>query len=654
MNIKKICTFLVFSLTVTSYISSQAHFSSEAHEGSISKIATTSTNDSSFISAADDGFLIKWTTSDGMGEHYQISDMPVKLISRHPNGNDVCVYESDGLSINSVSVWDWRTFKRKFAKRIPDPVTSLSYSARGNYIIVATSAINGVYILNANSGEVINKPSSMPGLITLAETGNSEKTAVMYSQSGSIIYYSLVNKKEKAKFPTMEQLEQTVLFGKGQSENCFLAGIKNNTLYVIYALNGRTIAQYPASNAIIFTSKTKDEDGLYFATYDGKNYTLKKILNSDMLNQINAPVSKVMNPQAPQIIKSFTGPASKDFFTSAAKNGSTILLGSSTGNVYSLSSVPESELLSLFPMSEKMYEHIYDIASKDSQFYALTKKGIYKSTYENSNPVLVTANTDQLNLAMYNDGAVLWSKNTRKTVQYVKFNGETENLFTPDSKINTLKVFNDKIIYVQGNAEVYTYDMNTKTKSLVYTGSALQDAVIYNNSEVYVSKTSAVEPHTPIIQINLDTKETLPLKMSGTITYSLSYDNSAENSPIYGVSINYQNNTSVTKVFSFLPSESSLTNLLSINTEDANAFTALSYPQLFTNIGKTNIRSYNLEKNTNFLYTRSASMPEKIAVSNGMMCVLNKNGSISWYNVDTASVMADWYLTSDGEWVAFE
>ncbi len=646
MNIKKICTLLTFF--------SQAHFSSEAHEASITKIAASSSSDSSFISAADDGFLIKWTTSDGMGEHYQISDLPVKLVSRHPNGNDICVYESDGLSVNSVSVWDWRTFKRKFAKRIPDPVTSLSYSARGNYIIVATTAINGVYILNANTGDVINKPSSMPGLITLAETGNSEKTAVMYSQSGFIIYYSLANKKEKAKFAAMEQLNQPVLFGKGQSENCFLAGIKNNTLYIIYALNGRTIAQYPASNAIVFTSKSKDEDGLYFTTYDGKNYTLKKILNSDMLNQITAPVTQVMNPPSPQIIKSFTGSGTKDFFSSAAKNGSTILLGSSNGNVYTLSSVPESELLSLFPMSEKMYEHIYDIASKDSQFYALTKKGIYSSTYEGSNPALISGNTNHTNLVLYKDGAILWSKDSKKAIQYVKFNGTAETLFTPDSKLNSLKVFNDKVIFVQGNAEVFTYDMNTKTKSLVYTGSAVQDAVIYNNSEVYVSKTSAVEPHTPIIQINLETKETVPLKMSGTIAYSLSYDNSAQNSPIYGVSINYQNNTSVTKVFSFLPSETSLLNLLSINTEDANAFTALAYPQLFTNIGKTNIRSYNLEKNTSFLYTRSASMPEKVAVSDGRMCVLNKNGSISWYNVDTASVMADWYLTSNGEWVAFE
>ena len=95
------------------------------------------------------------------------------------------------------------------------------------------------------------------------------------------------------------------------------------------------------------------------------------------------------------------------------------------------------------------------------------------------------------------------------------------------------------------------------------------------------------------------------------------------------------------------------TSILRLNDEDSDAFTYLRYPFLYTNIGKDTIRSCNLSTNSNFQFRRSASLPIKVCQNATRVVVLNKDGSISWYNSDKSPVLADWYLTRDGNWFEF-
>ena len=119
---KIILTFAVFGLIISSAFS-QAHISTQSHQGGVNKLISIPTQnvlDYSYFSIGEDGFLVKWS-DDNQGEHYQISDVGIKLISVSPNGNDIAVYETDGGSVNKVSIWDWRNLTRKWQKntRIP-------------------------------------------------------------------------------------------------------------------------------------------------------------------------------------------------------------------------------------------------------------------------------------------------------------------------------------------------------------------------------------------------------------------------------------------------------------------------------------------------------------------------------------------------------
>jgi hypothetical protein len=46
-------------------------------------------------------------------------------------------------------------------------------------------------------------------------------------------------------------------------------------------------------------------------------------------------------------------------------------------------------------------------------------------------------------------------------------------------------------------------------------------------------------------------------------------------------------------------------------------------------------------------------MPSKTVCAGNRLAVLNRNGSISWYNPNSQNLLADWYFTVSGEWFEF-
>ena len=184
-NFKTLHTiFFAAALLSALPLASESHVSNQKHEGEIGAVSA-SRDGSAFFTAGDDGFLIKWT-DDGQGEHYQISDMSVKLCALSPDGKTIAAYETDGGLVNRVSLWDFDTLQRKYARRFADAVTSLSFSAKGTYVIVGTASVEGAIFLRASDGRVADVLKDSTGIISYAVTSASEKTLCTYSPVGFI------------------------------------------------------------------------------------------------------------------------------------------------------------------------------------------------------------------------------------------------------------------------------------------------------------------------------------------------------------------------------------------------------------------------------------------------------------------------------------
>ena len=461
----------------------------------------------------------------------------------------------------------------------------------------------------------------------------------MYSPKGSLTYYNLQNGDQKAKFNTEYDLGQFCMFNNG----VFGAGVRDGKVFVVQAVTGNTIGSFNASNPVLIGSnKSRD---LYYITNEGRQFKVYKIAN-DRNKAVIAPVLQ----------RTFSGLKTGEQIVCAALAGDEIYAGTNSGNIYKFDYAQAERVDVQMALTDKMYDKIYDVAAVGEDFYFLTPSSIFKSSYDSSNIDKKAANTGYTNIIPYGENIILWSKDSKKAVVLLELSsGKLTQLFAPSGTIQTLKLYGDSLIDVESNSQVNLFDIKNLKKRELYKGTSIQDAILFTENDLYVAKASASSPNVPLLYVNVSTQETVPLKMSGNVAYSLTYDHEKNPSEFYGITIytNSQTKKLTTSIFAYKPQSKSSRNLLSIQDEDSEAFANLSGNILFTNIGKSQVRSYNLSSRRDFLYKRSASMPIKTVKNQSKMVVLNRDGSISWYNPTLNTPLADWYLTTDGNWFEF-
>ena len=615
-----------------------SHSSTQSHQGAVTNVAFLNGGGSVF-SSGNDGFLIKWT-ENGMGEHYQVSELPVKMIALSPDGSEIAVYETDGASLNRVSVWSWKTLTRKYAFRFTDSLTSLAYSAKGSYIICGTASVSGAFFLNAQNGSVIrNKIKGNTGVVSFIQTSDSEKSAVMYSPKGNLTYYNLQSGEQKARFPAEYDLAQFTLFNNG----VFGAGVRGQNLYVIQAVTGNTIGTFAAQSPVLIGSN-KSADLLYI-TNESRQFKVFKIANDR-----NKAVA------GPELQRTFSGLRTGEQIVCAALSGGEIYAGTNLGNIYRFDFAKSERVDVLQSVTDRMYERIHDVAAVGEDFYFLSSSSVFKSSYESGGVDKKAPNSGYTNLIPYGGNIILWSKDSKKAVVLLELsNGRMTQLFAPDGTVQVLRLYGDALIDVESNSSVNMFDIASSKKTQLYKGTSIQDAVLYSGSDLYVAKSSATSPAVPLLHVDTRTQETVPLTMRGNVAYSLCYDPSKTDSEIYGVTIytGAQTKKLTTSVFAYKPQTKAVRYLLSITDEDSEAFASLTDNILYTNIGKTQFRSLNVSTRRDLLYRRSASMPIKSVRNQSRMVVLNRDGGISWYNPTLNNVLADWYLATDGSWFEF-
>ena len=630
----------ILLILITFNMWAQSHISTQSHQAQVNKIipAVTTGYEGSFFSAGEDGFVVKWS-DDNQGEHYQFSDVGIKLIALAPNGNDIAIYETDGGSVNKVSVWDWRTFTRKYQKKFSDSITSLSFSAKGTYLIIGTATVDGAVFVKTNTWSVVDKIKTNTSIVNYINTSESEKTCVFYSPAGSLTYYNLLDGKVKAKFSIIQGLSQVVMY----NENKFLAGVRDNQIYIINAYKGNTISSISANNPIIVSRE--NDFNLYYLEYDGRNnYELKMLENME-----NGTVSN------PRIVKTMKGPRGNAAISTAIKDSATIFFGGRNGAIYKTDSDPSITTYNLTEITENAYSKIFGMVPSDSDFYFLTSNAIYKSSYDSGIVDKLSSTDGQTQITKYRDNnVILWSKGTRNPVTKMDLDKKTsEVLFTPKTNIQSINIFtyndNDYIVEIESNSIVNTYNIGTKEFKEMYSGSGIQDAVICNNGNLYIAKSAATNPPVPLLSVSLSTMETVPINVKGNVTYALSTNGKT----IYGINLISDESGRNTYVFAYNTDNKQMTNILKFADEDSEAFTYLNGNNLFTNIGKNKVYCYNLNTKKRFAYNRSASIPLSICQNNKRVVILNNNGSISWCGTTDSKLLADWYLTNDEQWYEF-
>ncbi len=640
LSVKKIISFFIFTTLFSVFAVAQTRYSSQPHSGSVTTMKSSSDG---FFSAGQDGFIIKWN-ENGEGEHFQISDLEIRDFAVHPNGNLIAVYETDGYSINRLSLWDWKTKTRKFSKRSSNPITTLAFSEKGTFLLVGTNAVDGLMFINTTSGSSIKKMRDIPSMVTLAGTSATENSGVSYSQLGYLVYANLKNQETKIELSVEANLSQPVLF----CNDLIFAGYKDGYIWMYHAYSAKLLTKIKAANPTLVTQRS-DSDLMYIEQ-DGRNYALKMIdVNIDSeANSISVPTYSV-------IVKNFYT-ESRQAITTATANATTIFAGCENGTIHTISKEPDTALSSSVCISQNNYDKILDVEENGSTFYILSEKNLLRTSYSGKENQVLIPNPGYTNILKIDEDTLLfWSKEQKKTIAMAK---ESEgwvlkNLYTPSGNIMNIHYENDNLVLIEGSSRVSLYSFETGKSKTLYTGTGVQDALLYDENTLYVAKSASSSPKSALIEVNVTTQETLELAVSAEVSYSLTSSNTGGAKAFYGISV-FSTPAKKTEIFTYSPSQKKYTTIVTFQEEDTQAFVLYSNGRLFTNISQDKIRSVTISSKKQTVYNRYKALPAKLTVNDTHVLVLNKDGSISWFSATSSTQYGNWYLSIDGEWIAFD
>ena len=610
----------------------QPRFSSQGHKAKVvAIIPETNSKTQAFFTVGKDGFIIRW--ENGIGEHFQVSDKEISFAAPSPSGKEIAFYEHDSAVYHSVKVWDAASKKIKKSILLKAPVTSLSYSAKGTYIIATTSERNGVYFFLAATGKPFTKIKDFGITASWARTSESEKNLFLYSsQEGAIAYFSLKTGKILKRVSAESGLDNISLFAK----NALLAGVKNNTLYILNAENGNKVKTAAVKAPAFFESA----ETLQYIDGNAGLYSAYKLYVED--NAIKGPLiaKNIKSENATQ-------------FTAAYLQGETMYLGAADGNLYSADAKDNSLPAELSLISNEVYQKIHGICSDGQSLYILTNQAIIKTDYEKKSAEIFNNNRYWTKISCAHGKLLLRSENRLDGLYMLDPEGGTAKLlFNTQNRIKRVReatINKQKGFLEVENSKVNFYSFDTSELSELYLGSGIQDAAALEDNTLAVAKTASSNPTSALVLVNIKTRETVPVKMDGDITVSIEESGGY----LFGARLISTGESYTTSAFCLGSKALTLKEFASSAKEESESFVRPAFPLVFTNMGGKNVSVINAKSLRKYSLKSGSSLAVDIVKCQGQLATLNEDSSLTWYNVEQPIPLADWYIDSKNQIVEF-
>lgn len=588
---------------------------------------TVTTDKTNFYSCSDDGFISRFSSS-GYMDSWQISDIPVRLIAVHPEGRYIAAYESDGYSIYRVSLWDWETKTRVYAKRFKDSILSLSWSAKGSWLFIGNTSLEGLTILEGLSGKNAALFKNQPGIVSLAATGASEASVMTFGPSGKILYTDLTSGATRATYQAQMGVTNPVLFNNNRS----IAGFAEGNLIVIDATSGKTISQTPVTQPLISISSD--------------NSSVLRVESSET----GWMITDSMGTSRPLTLPPGETP------TSVLSLGPLLALGTAEGSVYYA-----DESLTVTAATTERIRRIDDFASDNSRLFMLSNGALLISSGPGKSPVFAFEGITANRLLMSDDGFLLWSETDSAPLLYSSLDGDMKRtILETTDPITSLDRQENLIAVIEGSRKISVLSLSDGQKLFSYSGAGLQEAVLAGETHLLVSKSSTLNSPHALLYINITTGETVPVRAEADLCYGLT-KTGMENNKLHvsGFFVKTGNGTSTTELTTITISvgTSGLSPVISkeasYGDEDLSAFVVGTDASFYTTLGKGALTEIGKNGAYQRRYERGPSVPVKITVMERFLVTLNADGSLSWFDRKEGSKPINSIVSDKRLWIEF-
>ena len=569
-----------------------------------------------FFAAGKDGFVTRYSYPKFEPDTWQLSSMPIQKIAVHPKGKLIAVYETNGFSIHQVSLWDWATKKAVFSKRLSDSVVSLSWSANGTYLFIGNRSTDGITVLDTK-GIVQNIYQEAPGIVFLAATSASEKNIVTYGESGRLVYTDISKKKKIKEFRTENKLESPNLIKNFTR----IIGYKDNNVYVIDAVTGKTISQHSARYAL-FASKIQDSVPIWIERTRRKNEWC--------IRQGDASSKGFYVPENSKI-------------TAARHIKNHMIIGTQDGSIYMLGLNDDSSVELERPLTYSSSK-VDAITSDGSVLYILKDGTIYAQDSPKEKPYAIAEGFKADKFTFYSNGFLLWSDSKKGTSvsHYSLDTKAVKKIITPKETIISLSVYKNFFLYVESFSGVSIVNFDTGKKEFVYNAPGIQSAVQVDDSTIVIAKSSIGRAQSPVFIINTLTEETGPIAIEGNLAFSLEQNSSRPNNLVCFLVGNLPSTKTELLTIGLNRMnliDSTFKAVLSYKEEDVDAFLESSGSDILTNLGKTSLVHYSSSSNQARRLPRSYGFPKDALILKKFFVSLNFGDTLSWYDRKTGALL---------------
>jgi WD40 repeat protein len=611
------------------------------HRGNITSLIH---NGETIISAGEDGSIVFWNVREmASSQRLVLTPHAISKMAKHPQREQICIVEYAGMDDYRISVWDYKNKTRNFSLRSREPVTYITYSAGGSYIIASGFGGSPVTMFNSTTGEIYS-PVTPEGNITLAITGRTERNMLVYQPdfdyfapseySGLIFYLDVDSLSVTGRFQAPGNLLSPVIFGN----NRFLAGLNADGLIIVDAATGAVYdrMQNIERSALLFPA----DDGFYCLSQNGNNPVLYRFTvnnrGSLVTNQRQALSSGAMRIS----LFAYNGIAA---FASA---GSLLLLDRQNRT---------------FPLDFSFQLRITEIAHTENTIAFLTENSElcflpadYRLLQDNRNLTLERKNGYSRITALSAGDAdrfILWqSSNTQYAprIVYANHDIDEQTLTMPGRfPLRSVSSMHNRILVLDssGNSYLYNTDNLSERASLAFSSVGAIDASFVNDENFLLCR-SVISGNSPFIYVNINTGETVPYLYSAQAGI-LSYTGSSGS--IYAAAMERGLDGIKTTVLNLYASSETrartgtFVKILEYPGEDSRLSIAESGPSLAVSFGE----GAAIYGETVTHFERTGGLPEKLLGSENYFICLDSEGSISWHDNRTGGVLAVFRLYED-------
>ena len=582
-------------------------------EGGVTAIADSSVTHS-FFAAGKDGFITRFSYRTMNPETWQVSAMPIKRIAVHPKKTFIAVYETDGFSIHTISLWDWQTKQQLYAKRFTSSVLSLSWSAQGTYLFIGTASTEGITVLDAN-GKIKKVYPRPPGIVLLAATGPSEKSIVTYGETGRLVYADIAKKSILTQYETEDRLESPELI-KNYTQ---IIGYKNGNVVVVKAASGEVLKSYPARSAL-FAGKITDSLPVWIEKGDARRTW--HLCQGDK----KSPAFSLPHPAA---------------ITAARHVDAAVVIGTDDGRLYRLKQNSDATI-SLTELNIDTFIQVRDICTKDSKIYMLSGSTLYAAASPADKPEPVIQSVSGERCTVYGNGFLFWSAEKNAPLYYAEEGQTPTILYRPRERLNSVSVYKDTIVAVRAFSGLVLLDGKSGAQLFTYQAAGLQDAVQVDDTFVLITKSTGGVIRQPLLLIDIKTGETIPLNMDGDIAFSAQANNKVKNTfSCFRLKTEKaaQTDLMTMKIDTAHPAHSSFTAALSYGDENLQASLYDDGYAALTNLGKNQLSYYDKKRRAIRQLPRDYALSRKALMTDTYIVSVNYDGSLSWLNRRTMQLL---------------